>query len=579
MRTTTSPCLIDAAPAAGKSHIIAYIADRLHAISGGKKVLCLAPNAKLVQQNMAKMVETGHPCSMFSASGGVKSTRHNIIFATPGTVANAISRFNNGTYCAVVVDECHGMTPTILAIIQAMREGNPNLRVLGLTGTAYVTGKGYIFRQWPDGRINGEDVCRDPYFTRCVYRVSAKEMLDAGYITPMEIGQINAESYDTSGIIMLPNGKLDESTVERAFVGQGRKTAMAVADVVAQAQNRTGGVMLFAATIDHAKEIMASLPPDNSVMVTGDMSPQDEKAAVKAYLAHKKRYVCSVGKLTTGFDSPWTSIIATLRYSESANLITQIAGRSWRLYPGKETSLWLDYAGNLERHFPDGDIYNPQIRAGKAAEKGNPINAECPACGHSNEFSATPDGAAYQIDANGYCVDVFGARVETDYGPMPAHFGRRCNGLVKIGPEYERCNYYWTSKVCEICEEKNDLTARRCRSCRTELIDPNERITLEFQAAKKNPHTPQTDKVLSMEVREGVSQKGNRTVRADFKTPWRQFSVWFSPEAQHPKAKADWQKFEAATEYGQPDTVSYVKSPESSFFRCLAFNQPEDVAP
>jgi len=579
MRTTTSPCLIDAAPAAGKSHCIAYIADTLHRISGGKRILCLAPNAKLVKQNMDKMLETGHPCSMFSASGGVKSTRHNIIFGTPGTVVNAISRFSDGSYCAVVVDECHGMTPTILAIVEAMRAGNPNLRVLGLTGTPYVMGKGYIFRQNADGRINGEDVCRDPYFTRCVYRVSAREMLDEKYITPMIVGQINAESYDTSGVKVLPNGKLDDASVERAFVGHGRKTAGAVADVVAQAQRRSGGVMLFAATIAHAHEIMASLPPGNSVMVTGDMAPADEKKAVAAYKAHKVRYVVSVGKLTTGFDSPWTSIIATLRYSESATLLTQILGRAWRLFEGKGDCLWLDYAGNYDRHFPDGDIYSPTIKAGKAGEKGGAIVAECPLCAHENDFTANPDTLDYKLDKHGYCLDVWGNPIETEFGPMPGHFGRRCNGLVKAGPEYVRCGYFWTSKACEVCEEKNDISARRCRSCKSEIIDPNERLVAEFQAAKKDPTQPQTDIVLSLETKESVSQRGNKTVRAEWKTPFRNFTVWYTPESKHPTARTDWQKFLSATQEGPPETVSYVRGVDTAFYRTLAFNMEADVAP
>lgn len=577
MRTTTSPCLIDAAPAAGKSHMIAHIADALHRISGGKRILCLAPNAKLVHQNSEKMRETGHPFSIFSASAGAKSTRHHIVFATPGTVKNAISRFNQGQYCAVIVDECHGMTPTIRAIIDAMREGNPNLRVMGLTGTPYVLGRGYIFRQHPDGKVNGDDLARDPYFTRCVYRVSAREMLDAGYITPMAVGEINAESYDTSGVVLMPNGHLDNATVERAFVGHGRQTAHVVADVVAQAQHRAGGVMLFAATVAHAHEIMASLPPGNSVLVTGDMDPAAEKRAVAAYRARQKRYVVSVGKLTTGFDAPWTEIIAVLRYTESPTLLTQILGRAWRLFDGKRDALWLDYAGNCERHFPDGDIYRPTIKAGKAAEKGDGVEAECPACGYGNTFTATPDGAAYTLDKHGYCLDVWGARVETEYGPMPGHYGRRCNGLVRVGPEYDRCSYYWTSKDCEACGEKNDIAARFCRSCKAEIINPNDRLVLQFEALKKDPHQPQTDVVLSMSLKDSVSQKGNPTVRADWVTPYRKFATWHQPEATHPRAQADWRRFEEATREGAPSTISYVKEASSSFYRVLAFNQPADA--
>lgn len=576
MRSTISPCLIDAAPAAGKSHMIAYIADALHTMSGGKKVLCLAPNAKLVAQNSEKMKATGHPFSIFSASAGAKSTRHHIVFGTPGTVSNSISRFNDGSYCGVIVDECHGMTPTIRAIIEAMRAGNPNLRVMGLTGTPYLLGRGYIYRQGPDGKVNSDDVCRDPYFTKSVYRVSAREMLDAGYITPMTVGEINAQSYDTSGVVLMPNGRLDDASVERAFVGHGRQTAHVVADVVAQAQRRKGGVMLFAATVAHAHEIMASLPPDNSVMVTGDMDPRAEKRAVAAYRAHQKRYVVSVGKLTTGFDAPWTEIIAVLRYTESATLLTQILGRAWRLYESKTDCLWLDYAGNYERHFGNGDIYNPIVKAGRAAEAGEGVTAECPSCGYENQFSRHKDAEGYTLDANGYCLDVWGNRVETDFGPMPGHYGRRCNGLVKIGAEYDRCGYFWTSKECEACGEKNDIAARFCRSCRHEIIDPNSRLTMEFQALKRDPKQPQTDAVLSMATKNSVSQKGNPTVRVDWVTPYRKFSVWYSPEASHPKARSDWAKFQDATAEGPPETISYVKE-ESGFFRVLAFDQPADM--
>jgi len=93
---------------------------------------------------------------------------------------------------------------------------------------------------------------------------------------------------------------------------------------------------------------------------------------------------------------------------------------------------------------------------------------------------------------------------------------------------------------------------------------------------KKDPHQPQTDVVLSVSTRESVSQRGNPTVRADWVTPHRKFSVWFSPEAKHPKAIADWKKFQAATEQGQPETVSYIKDADSSFYRILAFGMPAD---
>ncbi len=175
--------------------MIAAIAAQLHAISG-KRVLCLAPSAELVKQNHEKFLMTGEPASIFSASAGAKSTRHVVVFGTPGTVKNAISRFKQD-FAGVIVDEAHGITPTIRGIIDAMREGNPRLRVLGLSGTPYRLGSGYIFRLWPDERANGDDKAREPYFTKCVYRVAAREMLDVpggwelentgvGFVAPVE---------------------------------------------------------------------------------------------------------------------------------------------------------------------------------------------------------------------------------------------------------------------------------------------------------------------------------------------------------------------------------------------------------
>lgn len=585
MRASVSPCLIDAAPAAGKSFMIARIAGELHRISGGKRVLVLAPSAELVKQNHEKFLMTGERASIYSSSAGSKSTRHFIVFGTPGTVKNAISRFKSD-YAGVIVDECHGITPTIKAIIDAMREGNPNLRVLGLSGTPFRLDSGYIFRMWPDERVNDDTKARDPYFTRCVYRVSAREMLDEGFITPMQIGAINASGYDTSEIRVLPNGHADSGDVERAFEGHGRETAAIVADVIEQARMRSGGVMYFAATVKHAEEIMASLPPSMSAMVTGDKSNMGGKetkrdTVIKAYRNRDVRHLVSVGALTTGFDVSHTETIAILRFTESAALLQQILGRAWRLDDAKEDSLLLDYAGNVERHFPDGDIYSPVIKASGVTEGGGALEAECPDCGHVNEFSAHRDFLDFQKDRHGYCLDVFGESVMSEYGPVSGHYGRRCFGMVKAGAkgEYDRCGYYWTSKECPACQEKNDIAARFCRSCKAEIINPNDKLQADFKALNRDPTKLQTDKVLSMVARDGVSSKGNRTVRVDFVTPYRQFSVWFTPDSNAMIAQRKWARFQDAMQNGDPQTITYRKDAESGFFEILAYNQPEDVEP
>jgi len=580
MLSSVDPFIIEAATGAGKSHIIAAVAASIHQRTG-KRVLCLAPSAELVTQNRAKYLASGNPCSMFSASAGAKELRHPVVFGSPLTVKNRISRFRQD-YALVVIDEAHGITPTVQSIIEAMRAGNPNLRVMGLTATPYRLGSGYIFRRWPDGRVNSDATCRDPYFTACVDVVGARELIDQGYLTPPVIGQINAEGYDTSALVANARGQFDSEAVDRAYHGHGRKTAAIVADVVAQSRDRKG-VMFFAATVQHAQEVIASLPPEMSAIVTGATPKGERDSILRRFLARHIKYLVNVSVLTTGFDAPHVDVIAMMRKTESVGLLQQIIGRGLRLDDGKADCLVLDYTTNLDDHCPDGDLFDPTIRAGKAPSEGGACSAECEWCGYVNEFSYRPDVDPELVDAAGYVLDLSGQRVEVpDLGPMPAHFGRRCMGLHKAGPrgEFMRCEYRWTSKECPHCEALNDISARYCCECKGEIVDPNEKLRGDFRALKRDPTKRQTDRVVSMECKPGVSSRGNKTLRVDFVTPWRSFSVWLLPEGTNSKALREWGMFAQATDSGAtpPDTITYAKE-ESGFYRIYAYNQPEDVEP
>ena len=574
LRQSIDPILIEAATGAGKSLLIAYLAEWLHTVSGGKKVLCLAPQRELVLQNAAKYKALGAPCSIFSASAGAKSTRHPVIFGTPGTVKGAISRFTKD-YCAVVIDEAHGLTPTILAIVEAMRNANPRLRIIGTSATPFRMGTGYIYRLRPNGKANGDDTCRDPFFLKCVYQIGARELIDQGFLTRPVVVSTNAESYDTSNLRLKPNGKFDAHDVDQAFVGHGRKTAAIVASVVAESRDAKG-VVFFAATVQHAQEILASLPPSMSAIITGETKSRD--AILKRFDRQEIKYLVNVGVLTTGWDCAHVDVVAILRKTESVGLLQQIIGRGLRLHSGKTEIRVMDFGSNIEDHCPDGDLFAPIVRAKASKEGGGVVEAHCASCGYVNEFTRHKDAEGYEVDKEGYCLDVFGERVVTDYGPMPAHYGRRCFGLVRTGAngEHERCNHRWTSKECEACGSENDIAARYCTTCKAELIDPAAKLQLEFQAQKSDPYAPQTDAVLSMSRKDSVSQRGNAVVRADWVTPYRRFTTWHQPEATFAKAQRDWERFDEATRHGQPETISYVKE-MNGFFRVLAFNEPADT--
>lgn len=572
VRTSVEPCLIEAATGAGKSHIVAALAETLHRISNGKHVLCLAPSSELVTQNREKYKATGNPSSIYSASAGSKCLRHPVVFATPGTFKK-VARRMGGKFCAVIPDEAHGITPTVRAIIDDMREKNPKLRVIGLTATPYRLGSGYIYRIDDKGRANTDETARDPYFSKLIYRILARQLIAEGFLTKPVIGRA-VEHYDTSGLKLNARGQFDAADVDKAFVGHGRITSVIVGDVVNQSRNRRG-VMFFAATIQHAEEIMASLPPSISALVTGSTTKRERERILRDFKAEKIKYLVNVSVLTTGFDAPHVDVIAILRKTESVGLLQQIIGRGLRLCEGKDDCLILDYAENIETHCPDGDIFAPEIKASYKSSGNGTIEVTCPDCHTEQEFSARPNDEGYQVNKEGYFLDLTGQPIETEWGFMPAHFGRRCFGQNHHG---HRCGYRWTFKPCPVCAAENDIAARYCSECKSELIDPNEKLRIDFAAFKKDATNLQCDEVLSWKVGQTMTRAGKEALIVDYVTPYRQFRVWLAPYAKGGKPLADYKQWYEATEGGlvMPSSITYRKDPESGFFQIHGYGAKPD---
>jgi DNA repair protein RadD len=575
VRKSRAPCMIEAATGSGKSHIIAAVAETIHRVSEGKRVLCLAPSAELVVQNYDKYLLTGSPASIFSASAGRKELRHPVVFGTPLTVKNRIHRFGK-EFAMVVIDECHGITPTVKDIIEAMKAENENLRVVGMSATPYRMGSGYVFGQWPDGKPVPAHQTINPYFDACLHRVTAPQLIEQGYLTPPVFGAIRADSYRTLDMALNSRGQFDAEDVDRAYHGHGRKTAAIIADVVAQAQERQG-VIVFAATVRHAEECLASLPPGLSAIVTAETSKNERAGILARFKSREIKYLVNVAVLTTGFDAPHVDVIAMLRATESPGLFQQIVGRGLRLCDGKKDCLILDYAENAERHCPDGDIFAPTILAVQS-EIMDLITVECPLCKKENEFRCRPNPDGYEIDRHGYFVDLDGNPVQTEWGAMPGHFGRRCQAKVLTAGDMIQCTNRWTGKECPHCEEDNDIAARYCESCKGELVDPNEKLKIEFQELKKDPRRKQTDKVLSWTVKPTISKAGRDVDRIDVVTPYRSFSFWVMKNPTWPRAIRDRRMFDALGGV-PPVTITYAKDAESGFFRVFAFDRKADEVP
>ena len=400
--------------------------------------------------------------------------------------------------------------------------------------------------------------------------------MEQDYVSPITIGAIN-ESYDTSGLEVNSMGKFTSASVDRAFVGKGRKTSRIIEDVIEQSRGRRS-ILIFAATQQHAKECMDSLPPGLSAMVTDKTPSAEREKIVKDFTDCKLRYLVNVSIFTRGTDFPRLDVIALLRATESSALLHQIIGRGVRKAEGKDDCLLLDYASNIENHHPDSDLFNPRIKAYKAKESGSLIIRKCPQCGVDNEFSARQNDEGFGIDKQGFFTDLDGNRITSEYGDMPAHYGRRCMGLHRQpNGKHEQCDYRYTFKPCHECNAENDIAARHCSSCKAEMVDPNRLLVAEFRARKRDPGVMQCDRILSWSFNKTLSGAGNEVLKVDFTTEYRSFSVWYQIRSSNKFLIKQYEALIKATQGLEvmPDTVTYRKE-TSGFYNVYAYGQDVD---
>lgn len=133
-----------------------------------------------------------------------------------------------------------------------------------------------------------------------------------------------------------------------------RATPQIVEQIIRYSEDKQG-VMIFAATVRHAQEILSLLPEEASQIVIGDTPTPERDDIINRFKQRDIKFLVNVSVLTTGFDAPHVDLIAILRPTESVSLYQQIVGRGLRLSDGKTECLVLDYAGNTY------DLYQPEV--------------------------------------------------------------------------------------------------------------------------------------------------------------------------------------------------------------------------
>ncbi|EKO3989591.1 ATP-dependent helicase, partial [Vibrio fluvialis] len=223
-------------------------------------------------------------------------------------------------------------------VITHLLELNPGMKVLGLTATPYRLGMGWIYQYHTRGLVRSEE---PRFFRDCIFELPIRYLLDEEFLTPARLIDAPVLSYDFSQLKPANTGRYKESEMDLVIEQSKRATPQIVQQIIQLAADKQG-VMVFAATVRHAQEILGLLPQGESDIVIGDTPSPERDAIIQRFKQRDLKFLVNVSVLTTGFDAPHVDLIAILRPTESVSLYQQIVGRGLRLSPGKTECLVLD---------------------------------------------------------------------------------------------------------------------------------------------------------------------------------------------------------------------------------------------
>lgn len=367
--------IVEACVGAGKSLMIAALAQRADIEFPGTRILVLVHQKELLEQNVEKIV-TIWPTSnvgLYSAGAGRKDLGCQITYATIGSIwkdAHLLGRID-----IVLADECHLINPKEegmwRSFLSDLARYNPSTRCIGWTGTPF-RGNGV----WLTA---GET----PLFTNIATRVTMPELLELGFLSPLvpatTITKIDAHDVRTSG---------DDYVVsELAKVTDTEELVQATCDEIVQLAADRKRWLVFAVTIDHAMHVRDALR-DRGVAaeMVSSKTPKAERAQLIAdFRAGRIKCLVNVAVLTTGFDVPAVDFIALLRATKSPVLYVQIAGRGMRIADNKTDCLWADFTDTTAIMGPVDAVKGRLPTGGRKGEA--PIKL-CPECGSQNHAAA-----------------------------------------------------------------------------------------------------------------------------------------------------------------------------------------------
>lgn len=390
-----NPCVV-IPTGGGKTPVIATICRDAVSLWDGRVVI-LAHVKELLEQAADKLRRIAPEVPLGIYSAGLQ--RKDLGYAV--TIAGIQSVFRRacdlGPVDLIIVDEAHLIPPDgegmYRQFLADARVVNPQVRVIGLTATPFRMKTGTICA--PENILN--EVC---------YEIGVRELIVQGYLSDLKT-KAGLQKVSTDDLHVRA-GEFVASEVED-LMDEESLVESACVEIIEHTRDRRA-VLIFSSGIRHGQHIVEVMRDRHGVecgFVSGDTPAGVRSAILDRFRSGDLKHLCNVNVLTTGFDAPHIDCVALVRPTMSPGLYYQMVGRGFRLSPGKDDCLVLDFGGNVLRHGPVDAIRVdvPDRGDGDAPAKECPAchaliaagYQTCPECGH--EFPE-PDRQKHEAEAS-----------------------------------------------------------------------------------------------------------------------------------------------------------------------------------
>ena len=379
--------LIVVPTAGGKSLIIGKLATNICRQWPGQRIIILSHVQELIAQNHDKVLKCWReaPAGIYSASLGRREAHKDIVTGTIQSLYKKAAAIGHRDLC--FIDEVHlmqfGGMGMYGALIKALLEINPNMKICGFTATDYRLDGGLLTEG--EGSI----------FTDVIIEIPIQLLLDEGYLTP-PISKSSLVQADMEGVKRI-GGEFNIKQMAARFDQKQFINAALDADLPYLEDRRS--IALFCATLENAEHVAEGMRDRDfdCEVIDGEMNKEDREDKFERFRSGELRALASVGVMTTGTDIPNIDCEVLFRATDSPGLYQQIVGRGFRVVYAdgydlddkhgrldairngvKPNFLLLDHGGNIERHGAITHVQKPPKKVKGERVKAAPL--KCRVC-------------------------------------------------------------------------------------------------------------------------------------------------------------------------------------------------------